>query len=145
MPSKRKKRNPFPRGYKSPFRHFLMPLRNVHRLDQVREVYALIEIEILKPGPSGIRVGTKTIVPLPLPQGTAREIRREFFLANGKVDNDAVEGWFNQSPLALYSTLVRVLGVYFLKSQQARRIVARQQARKGGGFKSQKARKRKRR
>jgi len=117
-----------------------MPLRNAHRPDYVYKCFALVEVEMLAGkvgGENGYRAGVKTWVPLALPQGTAPQIRAEFFLANGKVDEEQIRGWFNESPLALKSVLKRVGGVYLLKTPRARRTIAKAVGKKGGGFRKQ--------
>jgi hypothetical protein len=131
----------FPVGYRSPFRHFLMPLRNVHRLKEVRQVIALVKVKIFRKDHYKSEAGDEIIVPLPLAQGTVRQVREQFYLASGAIDVDAVEGYFNVSPTAQYASLVKVLGIYFLKSESARRAVAKEITKKTGGFKKDRRKK----
>ncbi len=137
----------FPKGYRSPFRHFLMPLRNVHRLSDVHQCFAICRVKIFKKDHYKSTPGDTVIVPVALEQGTAKHIRSVFYLANGKIDEDEVRVYFNGSTTAQYAEPDDktedgapkrwVLGIYFLKSKRARRITARKHLKKSGGFKKE--------
>lgn len=64
------KRNPlcpcrFPTAYKSPYKRFLKFICQMRRGERLR-IVALIRVEILKRGISGVQVGTKTVYPFEL-------------------------------------------------------------------------------
>lgn len=124
-----------------------MPIRNVHRVTDVHQCFAICRVKIFKKDHYKSEPGDKIIVPVALEQGTAKHIRATFYLANGKIDEDEVRVYFNGSTTAQYAepddetedgeSKRWVLGIYFLKSERARKITAKKHLKKSGGFKKE--------